>query len=376
MPKRSCSSTASGSPRRPARHDARHQSRHRGGDCDGAAAGAETSTPRCKAARAALDGPWAKMSARERGRLLWKLGERADGSAPTRWRGSRRCTTASRSSNRGRSRSRPRPSASQYYAGWADKIHGETIPVKGNYFTYTLREPVGVVAAIVPWNFPLLLAVVEGRAGAGVRQHGGPQAREPDAADRARARRARASRPGCRPACSTSSPGRGVGVGQALVEHPGIDKIAFTGDTRTGTGDHARRRRDAEAASRSSSAASRRTSSSPTPTSTPRSAARRSGSSTARARCARPARACWSSGRSTTSSWRSSPRGRRRWRRAIRSIRRRGSGAIASKEQIETRARLHRDGEEGRRDARGRRRARRHRHREGLLRRSRPSSTA
>src|SRR5438105_4350411 len=45
----------------------------------------------------------------------------------------------------------------QYYAGWADKIHGETIPVKGNYLTYTLREPVGVVAAIVPWNFPLLL---------------------------------------------------------------------------------------------------------------------------------------------------------------------------------------------------------------------------
>ena len=45
----------------------------------------------------------------------------------------------------------------QYYAGWADKIHGETIPVKGNYLTYTLREPVGVVAAIVPWNCPLLL---------------------------------------------------------------------------------------------------------------------------------------------------------------------------------------------------------------------------
>ena len=45
----------------------------------------------------------------------------------------------------------------QYFAGWADKIHGETMPVKGNYLTYTLREPVGVVAAIVPWNFPLLL---------------------------------------------------------------------------------------------------------------------------------------------------------------------------------------------------------------------------
>ena len=45
-----------------------------------------------------------------------------------------------------------------YYAGWADKVMGETIPVRGNYLTYTLREPLGVVAAIVPWNFPLLLA--------------------------------------------------------------------------------------------------------------------------------------------------------------------------------------------------------------------------
>src|SRR5437879_7593786 len=45
----------------------------------------------------------------------------------------------------------------RYYAGWADKITGDTLPVSGNFFTYTLREPVGVVAAIVPWNFPLLL---------------------------------------------------------------------------------------------------------------------------------------------------------------------------------------------------------------------------
>ena len=46
----------------------------------------------------------------------------------------------------------------QYYAGWADKVHGEVIPVSGNALDYTLREPLGVVAAIVPWNFPLLLA--------------------------------------------------------------------------------------------------------------------------------------------------------------------------------------------------------------------------
>ena len=47
----------------------------------------------------------------------------------------------------------------QYFAGWADKIHGDTIPVKGNALVYTQREPLGVVAAIVPWNFPLLIAM-------------------------------------------------------------------------------------------------------------------------------------------------------------------------------------------------------------------------
>src|SRR5580698_9532224 len=45
----------------------------------------------------------------------------------------------------------------RYYAGFADKIHGETVPIRGNYFTYTKREPVGVVGQIIPWNFPMLM---------------------------------------------------------------------------------------------------------------------------------------------------------------------------------------------------------------------------
>src|SRR3954466_1700039 len=108
------------------------------------------------AARAALDGPWGKLSARERGRLVWKIGEKllekADEIA--------RLETLHTAKPIFESRHIEVPAAAecfQYYAGWADKIHGETIPVKGNYLTYTLREPVGVIAAIVPWNFPLLL---------------------------------------------------------------------------------------------------------------------------------------------------------------------------------------------------------------------------
>src|SRR5690242_4567718 len=109
------------------------------------------------AARSALDGPWGKLSARDRGRIVWKIGEklmeRADELA--------RLETLHNGKPIFESRQIEIPASAecfQYYAGWADKIHGETIPVKGNYLTYTLREPVGVVAAIVPWNFPLLLA--------------------------------------------------------------------------------------------------------------------------------------------------------------------------------------------------------------------------
>src|SRR5436190_22812811 len=109
------------------------------------------------AARAALDGPWGLMSARERGRLVRKIGERlldrADEVA--------RLETLHNGKPISESRHIEIPAAAEcfeYYGGWSDKVMGETIPVRGNYLAYTLREPVGVVAAIVPWNFPLLLA--------------------------------------------------------------------------------------------------------------------------------------------------------------------------------------------------------------------------
>ena len=52
----------------------------------------------------------------------------------------------------------PPPSAAiRYFAGWADKIHGKTIPIDGDYFCYTRHEPVGVVGQIIPWNFPMLM---------------------------------------------------------------------------------------------------------------------------------------------------------------------------------------------------------------------------
>jgi aldehyde dehydrogenase (NAD+) len=184
------------------------------------------------AARAALDGPWGKMSARERGRLLWRLGdklmERVDDVA--------RLETLHNGKPIFESRQIEVPASAeclQYYAGWADKIHGETIPVKGSYLTYTLREPVGVVAAIVPWNFPLLLTTwkVGPALACGNTVIIKPASQTPLTAI-ALAELAAAA--GIPQGVINVITGPGSAVGQMLVEHPGIDKIAFTGDTSTG----------------------------------------------------------------------------------------------------------------------------------------------
>src|SRR3989441_34941 len=186
------------------------------------------------AARAALDGPWGKLSARERGKLIWKIGEKllekADEIA--------RLETLHNGKPIFESRQIEVPASAecfQYYAGWADKIHGETVPVKGNYLTYTLREPVGVVAAIVPWNFPLLLTSwkVAPALACGNTVIIKPASQTPLTA---LALAEIAQEIGLPAGVINVVTGPGSKVGQMLVEHPGIDKIAFTGDTSTGKG--------------------------------------------------------------------------------------------------------------------------------------------
>jgi len=186
------------------------------------------------AARAALNGPWGKMSARERGRIVSKLAdrlmERADDVA--------RLETLHNGKPIFESRQIEIPAAAEcfeYFAGWADKVMGETIPVKGNYLTYTLREPLGVVAAIVPWNFPLLLAAwkVAPALACGNVVILKPASQTPLTAI---ALGEIAVEVGLPPGVLNVITGPGSSVGQAIVEHPGIDKIAFTGDTSTGKG--------------------------------------------------------------------------------------------------------------------------------------------
>jgi len=199
-----------------------------------ACAGREDLDAAVSAARAALAGPWSAMSARERGRLVRKLGERlierADEIA--------RLETVHNGKPISESRHIEIPAAAEcfeYYGGWSDKVMGETIPVKGNHLTYTLREPIGVVAAIVPWNFPLLLAAwkVAPALACGNTVILKPASQTPLTA---LALGEIALEVGLPSGVLNVLTGPGASLGQAIVEHPGIDKVAFTGDTSTGKG--------------------------------------------------------------------------------------------------------------------------------------------
>jgi acyl-CoA reductase-like NAD-dependent aldehyde dehydrogenase len=185
-----------------------------------------------EAARAALSGPWSQLSPRERGRFVWNIGQRLLDAADE----VARLETLHNGKPITESRHIDIPAAAacfQYYAGWADKIHGETIPVDNNYLAYTLREPVGIVAAIVPWNFPLLLAAwkVAPALACGNTVILNPASQTPLTA---LALAQIASDVGLPPGVLNVVTGTGTTLGRLIVAHPGIDKIAFTGDTSTG----------------------------------------------------------------------------------------------------------------------------------------------
>ena len=120
-----------------------------------------------------------------------------------------------------------------YYAGWADKIHGETIPVRGEFFNYTLREPVGVVGQIIPWNFPLLMAAwkIAPALACGNTIVLKPAEETPLTALRLGEICQEAGLPD---GVLNIVTGYGPTAGAALAEHMDVDKIAFTGAHTTG----------------------------------------------------------------------------------------------------------------------------------------------
>src|SRR5262245_42230349 len=184
-----------------------------------------------KAARKALEsGPWAKMDAADRGRLLYRLADLVTRDAEE--------LAALESLNSGKTISDARgdmegvANTLRYYAGWADKIEGRTIPVRGEFLSYTLRQPVGVVGQIIPWNFPLLmLAWKWGPALAcGNTIVMKPAEQTPLTALRAGELAMEAGFPA---GVINLVNGFGETAGAALVRHPGVDKIAFTGHVDT-----------------------------------------------------------------------------------------------------------------------------------------------
>ena len=120
----------------------------------------------------------------------------------------------------------------RYYAGYADKIHGQTIPVRGNYFTYTKREPVGVVGQIIPWNFPMLM--VAWKWGPALATGCTIVMKPAEQTPLTCLRLARlAQKAGIPDGVINVVPGYGPTAGAAIVKHPGVDKVAFTGEHRT-----------------------------------------------------------------------------------------------------------------------------------------------
>ena len=176
-------------------------------------------------------GEWSRMDARDRGRLMYRLADLIEEEIDE--------LAALESLDNGKpvrdARAADLPltiDALRYYAGYADKIHGQTIPVRGDYFTYTRREPVGVVGQIIPWNFPMLMVAWKwGPAlAAGCTIVMKPAEQTPLTCLRMAKLAQEAGFPD---GVINVVPGYGPTAGAALVKHPEVDKIAFTGEGAT-----------------------------------------------------------------------------------------------------------------------------------------------
>src|ERR1700680_4442497 len=189
---------------------------------------------RVEAARRALEdrnGPWRKLSASERGRLIWKLADLLEKNIDE----FAELETLDNGKPIFESRYVDMPmvvDVLRYYAGLATKIHGETVNTLETAFTYTLREPVGVVGLIVPWNFPLLLA--SWKLGPAL-ACGNTIVWKPASLTSLTALRfgELAVEAGVPAGVLNIVTGRSE-VGRTIVRHSGIDKIAFTGSTDVG----------------------------------------------------------------------------------------------------------------------------------------------
>jgi aldehyde dehydrogenase (NAD+) len=185
-----------------------------------------------KAARAAFEGPWRKMRASERGRLLYRLADLIEANADELAR--------LETLDNGKPLSIAKAvdvaktvACYRYFAGWADKVQGKTIPIDGDFFCYTRHEPIGVVGQIIPWNYPMLmqswkLAPALATVNTVVMK---PAEQTPLSALRIGELLLEAGYP---EGVVNILPGFGPTAGAALARHMDVDKVAFTGSTEVG----------------------------------------------------------------------------------------------------------------------------------------------
>jgi acyl-CoA reductase-like NAD-dependent aldehyde dehydrogenase len=187
-----------------------------------------------EAARRAFDGkskPWRKMPASERGRLIWRLADLIEKHIDEL----AELETLDNGKPIFESRNVDMPmvvDVLRYYAGWATKIHGETVNTFDAAFTYTLREPVGVVGLIIPWNFPLLLA--SWKLGPALACGNTIVMKPAEQTPLTTLRLGELALEAGIPAGVLNILTGGPETGKAIVRHSGIDKIAFTGSTAVG----------------------------------------------------------------------------------------------------------------------------------------------
>ena len=175
---------------------------------------------------------WARMAAADRGRILLRLADLIEGNAEELAR--LESLDTGHPLKDSRFLDVPRTAACyRYFGGMADKFQGETIPVEAGFLNYTLREPLGVVGQVVPWNFPLMFTSwkMAPALAAGNCIVMKPAEITPLSSLKIAELMAEAGMPA---GVVNIVPGLGPVAGQYIAEHPGIAKVAFTGSTATG----------------------------------------------------------------------------------------------------------------------------------------------
>jgi len=184
------------------------------------------------AARAALEGDWGRADAAERGRVLARLGRLVEEHAETLARLESR--DVGKPLKQARADALALARYCEFYAGAADKLHGQTIPYLEGYTVYTMREPHGVTAHIVPWNYPMQII---GRSVGAALATGNACVLKPaeEACLTALAFADLARQAGLPEGALNVVPGLGAEAGAALAAHPGVNHISFTGSVATGS---------------------------------------------------------------------------------------------------------------------------------------------